>query len=85
MCTGTVPANIDEALRALESAAGYLADLDAAQLPAAALAGCLRGLERVDAELAVARGRQLAAFDAKDGHLADGQRSMRAWEVNELG
>jgi hypothetical protein len=85
MCTGTVPANIDEALRTLESAAGYLADLDAAQLPAEALAGCLRGMERVDAVLAVARGRSLAAFDAKDGHLADGQRSMRAWEVNELG
>ena len=33
---------------------------------------------------AAARGRLLAAFDAKDGHLADGQRNTRAWLVHRL-
>ena len=68
----------------LESAVGFLADADAAQMPAEALAECLRALERADAVEAVARGRFLVAFDAKDGHLADGQRTCRTWLVHSL-
>jgi len=30
-------------------------------------------------------GRLPAAYDAKEGHLADGQRALRAWLVNRLG
>src|SRR6516162_7028569 len=82
MSTVTVPANAGEALGMLECAAGYLADLDAAQMPAEALAGCLRGLERADAVQAAARGQLLAAFDVTDGHLADGQRTTRTWLVH---
>ena len=82
MSTVTVPANGSEALEMLACAAGFLADLDAAQMPAEALAGCLRGLERADAVQAAARGRLLAAFDVKDGHLADGQRTTRTWLVH---
>jgi len=84
MCTGMVPATIDEALRMLQSAAAYLADLEAASLPAAALAGSVQGMVRADAVLTVALGRSLAAFDAQDGYLADGQRTLRTWEVNVL-
>ena len=66
----------------LESAVGFLADADAAQMPAEALAGCLRGLERADAVQAAARGQLLAAFDAKDGPVGDGQRTTRTWLVH---
>jgi hypothetical protein len=85
MCTGTVPASAAEALQMMETGAEYLADLDAAELPAAALGEGLARMERVDAVVAVARGRHLVAFDAKDGYLADGQKTLRAWLVNGLG
>jgi hypothetical protein len=84
MSTATVPASMGEALGMLESAVGFLADADAAQMPAEALAECLRALERADAVEAVARGRFLVAFDAKDGHLSDGQRTSRTWLVHSL-
>jgi hypothetical protein len=45
---------------------------------AEAVAGRLRVLERHDAVQAAVRGRLLAAFDAQDAHLADGQRNTRA-------
>jgi len=51
MSTAIVPANMDEALKMLESAAGFLADVPAADLPAEVLAegragprGALRGV-----------------------------------------
>jgi hypothetical protein len=71
-----------EALGMLESAAGFLADLDAADMPAEALGECLRGMERADAVQAAARGQMLAAFDIKGGHLGDGQRTTRTWLVH---
>ena len=67
MSTTIVPASAAEALEMLESAMGFLADADAAAMPAEALAACLRGLERADAIEAAARGRFLEAFDAKEG------------------
>ena len=82
--TVTVPASAAEALRMLESAIGFLADADAAGMPAEALAEILRGLERADAIEATARGRFLEAFDAQDGHLADGRRNTRTWLVHCL-
>jgi hypothetical protein len=83
MCTATVPPSAGEALRQLQSAAAVLAGLDVAQMPAEALAQYVRGLEQADGVLA-ARGQFLAAFDGKDGHLADGQRTTRAWLVHTL-
>ena len=68
-----VPRTAAEALGMLECAAGFLADLDAAGMPTEAVGECLRGLELADAVLAAARGPLLAAFDAKDGHVGDGQ------------
>ena len=91
MCTTTVPATAAEALAMLESAQGmqqcalrFLAAQDAASLPARAVADQLRALERNDAVGSALRGRLLAVFDAQDGHLADGQRSTRAWLVHAL-
>jgi len=84
MSTATVPASMGEALEMLESAMGFLADADPAEMPAEALAECLRALERTDAVETVARGRFLVAFDAKDGHLADGQRTSRTWLIHSL-
>jgi hypothetical protein len=72
MSTVTVPASTAQALGMLECAMGFLADADAVQMPTEALAHCLRTLERVDAIGAAARGRLMTAFDAKNGHLADG-------------
>ena len=82
MSTVVVPANMPEALLMLEGALGFLADMDSAGTPASALAEGLRGLERADAIGAVARGRMLAAFDAQDGPVADGQRTARTWLVH---
>jgi hypothetical protein len=84
MCTATVPPSAGEALRQLQSAAAVLAGLGVAQMPAEALAEYLRGLEQADGVLAAARGQFLAAFDGKDGNLADGQRTIRAWLVHTL-
>jgi Domain of unknown function (DUF222) len=82
MSTVMVPGTADEALGMLDSAMGFLADLDAADMPAEALAECLRGLERADAVGAAARGQFLTAFDVKDGPLGDGQRTSRTWLVH---
>ena len=82
MCTMAVPASMGEALEKLQTSAGYLADLDAASLPAEALAACLLGMEQADAVWAVAWARLLAAFDAKDGHQGDGQKTLRTWLVH---
>src|SRR5580704_17336260 len=84
MCTGMVPATAAQALAMLESALGFLAAEDAAALPAQGAADRLRALERADAIGAAARARLLHAFDAQDGHLADGHRSTRAWLVHSL-
>jgi hypothetical protein len=79
-----VPASANEALGMLESAVGFLVGADPAQLPDEELALCLRVLERADAVETAARGRFLQAFDARDAHLADGQRTSRTWMVHSL-
>ncbi len=84
MSTGTAPPSPAEALETIEALAGLLADLDAAELPAVVLAENLAGMERIDAVLAAARSQHLAAFDAKDGPVADGQRTLRGWAVHVL-
>jgi Domain of unknown function (DUF222) len=89
MCARTDPATAAEALGMLESAAAmqesalrFLAAQDPAALPGPAAADRLRALERHDAIEAAVRARLLAVFDARDGHLADGQRSTRTWLVH---
>jgi hypothetical protein len=83
--TVAVPASMSEALEMLQTSVGYLANVDAAELTVAALAQCVRGIVRADAVATAALARILAASDAKDGHVADGQRTLRTWLVNVLG
>src|SRR5580658_4965637 len=71
-----------EPLEKLQALVGDLADLDAASLPAEALAQLLLGMEQADAVWAVAWARLLAAFDATDGHQGDGQKTLRTWLVH---
>ena len=80
-----VPPEVDEALGRVEAGVGFLVGLDPAGLSGAALAEILRRLEGIDSVLAVARGRVLAAFDARDVHLGDGQRTTMAWLTHCLG
>jgi Domain of unknown function (DUF222) len=84
MSTVVIPANADEALIIIESLMDYLADLDAASLPAEAIGGHLRAMERIDAVGAATWGRLLAAFDAHGGPIGDGQRTTRAWLTHSL-
>jgi hypothetical protein len=82
MCTAAVPSSAGEALRLLPSVLGVLASADPAGQPAAATAEGLRLLEQADAVTAAVRGRYLQAFDAQDGPVADGQRTVRTWLVH---
>ena len=82
MSPAAAPASPAEALEMYESSVGYLADLDAAELPAEVLGEYIRELVRADGVLAAALASMLAAYDVKDGHLADGQRSLGAWLVH---
>ncbi len=60
---------------------GWLAGADAASVPAAVQAECLRGLERALSVHAAARARVLAAFTAQGGYEDDGQGSPRTWLI----
>jgi hypothetical protein len=82
MCTTTIPASAGDVLGLVESLLGGLAGEAAAELSAEVVAGRLRALERVDAIEAALRGRYLEAFDARDGHISDGQRTARTWLVH---
>ena len=85
MCTTAVPSSAGEALRLLPVLLGVLAAAEAAGQPTGALAEGLCLLEQSDAVTAAVRGRYLAAFDAQDGPIGDGQRTARAWLVNVTG
>ena len=64
---------------------GYLAAADAAQLPAATQAECLRELEQDAAALTAARAGFLAAFTAGQGHAGDGDYSAVSWLIHRTG
>jgi len=89
MCTAAAPSSAGDALRMLHaglaitrSAAGFLATKGAADLPVEAMAEGLLALEAADAVGAAGRGALMAGFDAQDGPLGDGQRTIRTWLVN---
>jgi len=63
----TAPADAREALVMVRAGLGYLAAAEAAQLPAATQAECLRELEQDAAALTAARAWMLAAFTAGQG------------------
>ena len=85
MCTAAAPAGQADELDLLQALMRSLAATDPAGLAGAEVARRLRVLEQVDAMGAAARGRLLAAFDAGDGHIADGQRTARTWLVHCTG
>ncbi|HEY6296937.1 MAG TPA: DUF222 domain-containing protein [Streptosporangiaceae bacterium] len=78
----TVPADGGEALARLQSLAGYLTGLDVASLPVEELGRYIRELIQADAVLIAALAPMLAAYDAKNGHQGDGQKTLRAWLVH---
>ena len=64
---------------------GYLAAADAAQLPAATQAECLRELEQHNAAATAARAGFLAAFTAGQGYADDGDYSAVSWLMHRTG
>jgi hypothetical protein len=64
---------------------GYLAAADAAQLPAATQAECLRELEQDAAALTAARAWILASFTAGQGPAGDGDYSAVSWLIHRTG
>jgi hypothetical protein len=84
---GTAPvfASVGEALEMVRAGLGYLASADAAQLPAAVQAECLRELEQDAAVLTAARAGMLAAFTAGQGHAGDGDYSAVSWLIHRTG
>jgi hypothetical protein len=83
MClTGQVPAapaTATEAVAMVQAGLGWLATTDAASLPTAVQADCLRDLERAASMHTAARSRVLSAFHAQAGYEDDGQGSARTW------
>ncbi len=82
MDAATVPGGQADELDLLETLMGSLAGTDPAELADEEKARRLRVLERVDAIEAAVRARLLAAFDAGECSVADGQRSTRTWLVH---
>jgi Domain of unknown function (DUF222) len=82
---GTAPAfaSVSEALDMVEAGLSYLAAADAAQLPAATQAECLRRLERSDAIATAARAFILAGFTAGQGYADDADYSAVAWLIHQ--
>jgi len=81
---GTAPAfaSVSEALDMVQAGLSYLAAADAAQLPAATQAECLRRLERSDAIATAARAFILAGFTAGQGYADDADYSAVAWLIH---
>ena len=83
--SATAPAYASEALDMVRAGLGYLAAADAAQLPAATQAECLRELEQDDAAATAARAFLLAGFTAGAGPAGDGDYSAVSWLIHRTG
>jgi hypothetical protein len=64
---------------------GYLAAADAAQLPVAMQAECLRELEQTGSVLTAARASFLSSFTAGQGYADDGDYSAVSWLMHRTG
>jgi len=82
---GAAPAftSVSEAMDMVQAGLSYLAVADAAQLPAATQAECLRGLERAGSVLTAARASMLAGFSAGQGYADDAAYSARSWLIHQ--
>jgi hypothetical protein len=67
------------ALEAITSGMRFLAELDAASVPAPVIAEVLTALEQADGLEAVARGRLLWVFDTGRGYEGEGYGGVRNW------
>ena len=85
MSTAPAFASVGEAIEMARAALGYLAAVDAAQLPAETQAECLCGLERFDAVCTAVRASFLSAFTVGQGYSADADYSARAWLMHKTG
>jgi len=74
-------AGTSDALAAVASGLAFLARADAASLPVAEVADCLRELERAESAHTAARARMLAAFTAQAGYEADGHGGPKPWLI----
>jgi hypothetical protein len=83
--TAPACASVGEALDMVRAGLGHLAAADAAQLPAATQAECLRELEQHDAVAAAAGVGLLAAFTAGAGPAGDGDYSAVSWLIHRTG
>jgi hypothetical protein len=83
--TVTAPASAGEALDMVRAGLGYLAAADAAQLPIATQAECLKGLERAGSVLTAARAFMLAGFTAGQGYADDADYSAVSWLIHRTG
>ena len=77
------PASAREALDMVRAGLGYLAAVDATELPAATQAECLRELEQDAAVLTAARAFVLAGFTAGKGYADDADYSARSWLIHK--
>jgi Domain of unknown function (DUF222) len=77
------PASVREALGMLDSAMGYLATADPAEMAAETQAQALVALERLDAVETAARAWILGAFTSGQGYSADADYSPRAWLIHK--
>ena len=64
---------------------GYLAAADAAQLPAATQAECLRELEQAHSVATAAQASMLSGFAAGQGYAADAEYSAVSWLMHRTG
>src|SRR5450755_858194 len=74
-----VPVSAAGAVAMAQAGLAFLANAGMAQVPAAVLADCLRGLARAESLATAARAGTLAAFMTGGGHEDDGQASAQAW------
>jgi len=81
----TAPASAREALDMVRAGLAYLAAADAAQLPAATQAECLRELEQTGAVATAARASFLSSFTAGQGYADDGAYSAVSWLMHRTG
>src|SRR6185437_10026936 len=70
-----------DALAAVEAGLAFLARADAASLPIAEQAECLRALARVGSAHTAAQARILGPFTAQAGYEADGHGGPKPWLV----
>ena len=66
-------------MTAVQEGLAFLNAVDAAGLPVAEQAECLRGLARAESAHTAAQARMLGAFSAGGGYEDDGQGSARVW------